>query len=188
MQTEVKFWLICVFIIGLMVFGCTNSDDDGANRRAEQEIAQRLQKAGVTLFTPSPPVANYVHAVRTGNLIFLAGHGPRRADGSLVQGKVGRDLSLEEGRQAARLTAIALLSSLKEEIGDLNRVRRIVRVFGMVNATEDFVDHPQVINGCSDLFVEIFGESGKHARAAVGMASLPMNIPVEIEMVVEVDQ
>jgi enamine deaminase RidA (YjgF/YER057c/UK114 family) len=104
-----------------------------------------------------------------------------------VTGKLGRDLTIEEGYEAARLTGIALLSSLKMEIGDLGRVRRIVKVFGMVNADPSFTDQPKVINGCSDLLVEIFGERGRHARAAVGMASLPVGIAVEIEMVVEVE-
>jgi len=148
----------------------------------------RLADLGIELYTPPPPVANYVKAVRTGNLVFLAGHGPTRLDGSgYVTGQVGTDLSVEEGYEAARLVAIALLSSLKAEIGDLSRVQRVVRVFGMVNAPPGFGEQPEVINGASDLLVEVFGERGKHARAAVGMGSLPRNIAVEIEMVVEVE-
>lgn len=151
-------------------------------------VEARLAELGITLPTPARPVANYVQAVTTGDLVFLAGHGPLEPDGGYVTGKVGRDLTLEQGREAARLTAIALLASLKQEIGDLDRVRRIVRVFGMVNADPSFTQHPQVINGASDLLVEVFGEErGKHARAAVGMASLPIGIAVEIEMVVEVE-
>ncbi|MCG8503557.1 MAG: RidA family protein [Sphingomonadales bacterium] len=148
---------------------------------------QKLAELGIELPELGPPVANYVRAVRTGNLVFLAGHGPVDADGSFVTGTVGADLTQEEGYAAARLTGIRLLASLKAEIGDLDRVVRIVRVFGMVNAVPGFGNQPEVINGASDLFVEVFGEArGKHARAAVGMVSLPRNIAVEIEMVVEV--
>lgn len=150
------------------------------------DIEQKLQEMGVTLYEMPAPTANYVRAVRSGNLIFLAGHGPMKPDGENVTGKLGKDLSIEEGKEAARYTAIALLSSLKEEIGDLDQISRIVKVHGMVNSTPDFTDHSQVINGFSDFMVELFGESGKHARAAVGMGSLPGNIAVEIEMVVEV--
>ncbi len=147
----------------------------------------RLRALGIELGDPEPPVANYVHAVTTGNLVFLAGHGPTQADGSFLTGTVGADLTIEEGYAAARLTAIGLLTSLKKEIGDLGRVRRIVRVFGMVKAVDGFGQQPEVINGASDLLVEIFGDRGRHARAAVGMATLPRGIPVEIEMVVEID-
>ncbi len=147
----------------------------------------RLRSLGIELGAPAAPVANYVHAVTTGNLVFLAGHGPTRADGMFVTGRVGSDLSIEQGYEAARLTAVALLASLKQEIGDLGRVRRIVRLFGMVNAVEGFGQQPEVINGASDFLIEVFGDRGRHARAAVGMGSLPRNIPVEIEMVVEID-
>ena len=137
------------------------------------------------MITPTAPIANYVKAVRVGNLVYLSGHGPDKPDGSLVTGKVGSDLTLEQAKDAARLTAISLLSTLKAEIGNLNKVKRIVKVLGMVNAVPAFEQHPQVINGCSDLMVEVFGENGKHARSAVGMGSLPKNIAVEIEMIVE---
>ncbi len=148
----------------------------------------RLAELGIELYVPPPPVANYVKAVHTGNLVFLAGHGPTKLDGSgYLTGQVGTDLTIEEGYDAARLVGIALLSSLKAEIGDLARVKRIVRVFGMVNAPPGFGEQPEVINGASDLLVEVFGERGKHARAAVGMVSLPRNIAVEIEMVVEIE-
>ena len=149
----------------------------------------RLAELGVQLYEPTAPVANYVHAVSSGALVFLAGHGPTLPGGGWVTGKVGPggDLTVEEGYEAARLTAVALLSSLKAEIGDLRRVRRVVRVFGMVNATPGFGQQPEVINGASDLLVQVFGERGRHARAAVGMASLPRNIAVEIEMVVEIE-
>ena len=148
-------------------------------------IEQKLTKMGVALYELPAPTANYVRAVRSGNLIFLAGHGPMKPDGTNVTGKLGRDLSVAEGQQAARYAAIALLSALKEEI-DLDQVQRIVKVYGMVNCTSDFIDHSQVVNGCSDFIAEVFGEVGKHARAAVGMNSLPGNIAVEIEMIVEV--
>jgi enamine deaminase RidA (YjgF/YER057c/UK114 family) len=151
------------------------------------DVEQRLKELGVTLHTPDRPLANYVHAVRTGNLVFLAGHGPRKPEGGMVIGKVGREIDLEQGKEAARLVAINLLSSLKAEIGDLNKVKRIVKVLGMVNADPSFTNHPEVINGCSDLLVAIFGDRGRHARSAVGMGSLPRNIPVEIEMIVEVE-
>lgn len=151
-----------------------------------QEPEQKLQELGVTLYEPIKPIANYVTAVRTGNLVWLSGHGPVKPEGGLMEGKVGLDLSIEEGQQAARYTAVALLTSLKAEIGDLNKVKRIIKVTGMVNCPTDFADQPKVINGCSDLLVGIFGERGKHARAAVGMGSLPGNIPVEIDMVVEI--
>ena len=147
---------------------------------------QKLTEMGVTLYELPAPTANYVRAVRTGNLVFLAGHGPMQPDGTNVTGKLGEDLSVAEGQRAARYTAIALLSALKEEIGDLDQVQRIVKVHGMVNCTPDFTDHSQVMNGCSDFMAEVFGEAGKHARAAVGMNSLPGNIAVEIEMIVEV--
>lgn len=148
---------------------------------------QRLKELGIELFTPTKPMGNYVKAVRTGNLIFLAGHGPTFADNTNITGKVGKDLTLEQGAAAARQTGIALLSTLKGEVGDLKKVKRIVKVLGMVNCTENFTDQPKVMNGFSDLMVQVFGERGKHARSAVGMYVLPSNIAVEIEMVVEVE-
>ena len=147
---------------------------------------ERLARLGIELPAAPDPVANYVNGVRTGNLIFLAGKGPRRADGTEISGKLGADLSIEQGYEAARLTAINQLAVLKEMIGDLGRVVRIVKVLGMVNSDPSFVDQPAVINGFSDLMVDVFGERGRHARAAVGMASLPRGQAVEIEMIVEV--
>ncbi len=149
---------------------------------------QRLTDLGIQLYVPDPPAGNYVPAVPAGRLVFLSGHGPRKPEGGFVVGKVGRDLNLEQAQEAARLTTIGLLSSLKSEIGELSRVRRVVKVLGMVNADESFADHPKVINGCSDLLVSVFGDRGRHARSAVGMGSLPFNIPVEIEMIVEVEE
>ncbi|MHB1191876.1 MAG: RidA family protein [Longimicrobiales bacterium] len=147
---------------------------------------ERLARLGIELPPAPDPVANYVNGVRTGNLIFLAGKGPRRADGTEISGKLGADLSIEQGYEAARLTAINQLAVLKGMIGDLDRVVRIVKVLGMVNSDPAFTDQPAVINGFSDLMVEVFGERGRHARAAVGMASLPRGQAVEIEMIVEV--
>ena len=163
-------------------------DEDGRPvDAAPSPPEKKLAELGIELPKPPPPVANYVRAVRTGNLVFLAGHGPLKPEGGYVTGKLGKDLDVEEGYEAARLTAIALLASLRAEIGSLDRVRRIVRVEGMVNSTPDFTDQSKVINGCSDFLVEVFGAArGKHARAAVGMASLPIGLAVEIHMVVEI--
>jgi enamine deaminase RidA (YjgF/YER057c/UK114 family) len=156
---------------------------------AQQKIDydKKLKDLGIELFAPSKPMANYVKAVRTGNLIYLAGHGPTKADGTNITGKVGADLTAEQGYEAARQTGISILSTLKGELGDLNKVKRVVKVLGMVNCTNNFTDQPKVINGFSDLMVAVFGEKGKHARSAVGMNSLPNNIAVEIEIIVEVE-
>ena len=157
-----------------------------ATSTAPDDVEARLKQLGISLPEAPKPVANYVQAVRTGNLVFLAGAGPRKADGSYMSGRVGADMSLEQGYQAARQAGITLLANLKTEIGDLNKVKRIVKVLGMVNADPSFTQHPKVINGFSDLMVQVFGDRGKHARSAVGMGSLPFNIPVEIDVVVEV--
>lgn len=148
-------------------------------------IAARLKELGIEIPPQRGPAANYVPAVTAGDLVFVSGHGPYRNDGSLITGKVGQDLSVEEGYAAARATILACLSSLQAEAGSLDRVKRVVKLLGMVNCDAGFTRHPQVINGASDLLVEIFGEAGRHARSAVGMQSLPMNIAVEIEMVVQ---
>ncbi len=147
----------------------------------------RLAARGLSLPQVSAPIANYVPAVRSGNLVFLAGHIPRDAAGKVITGKVGRDATPEQANAAAQATALALLATLKQEIGELGRVKRVVRVGGFVNAVDTFTAQPQVMNGCSDLLVAVFGERGKHARAALGVASLPAGAVVEIEMVVEVD-
>ncbi|MDA8889300.1 RidA family protein [Cyclobacteriaceae bacterium] len=152
----------------------------------DYEIDARLLELGITLNEPSQPVGNYINSVRTGNLIYMAGLGPLGPNG-YITGKLGQDLSIAEGYDAARYTAISQLTALKAEIGDLNKVKRIVKVFGMVNSTPTFTQQPAVINGFSDLMVAIFGDRGRHARAAVGMVALPMNICVEIEMIVEVE-
>jgi enamine deaminase RidA (YjgF/YER057c/UK114 family) len=148
----------------------------------------RIKELGLTLPQPPKPLGNYVPGVRAGNLLFLSGHGPVRVDGvPATRGKVGRDLSIEDGYKVARDVGINLLASAKTLLGSLDRVKRVVKVLGMVNSAEGFGDQPKVINGCSDLLVEVFGESGRHARSAVGMAELPMGIPVEIEMILEVE-
>ena len=152
-----------------------------------QDAEAKLKELNIVLPVIGKPIANYVHLVRTGNLLFLAGKGPSNAEGVYTTGKVGKDLTLEQGKEAARLTAINQLAVLKAELGSLNKVKRIVKVLGMVNCEADFKDHPKVINGFSDLMVEIFGEKGKHARSAVGMSSLPLNMAVEIELIVEVE-
>lgn len=154
----------------------------------EYDIEERLKELNISLPELGQPVANYVHAVRTGNLVFLAGKGPRDANGNSIQGKVGIDLTVEEGYEAAKTVGVLQLAALQQEIGDLNKVVRIVKVLGMVNAENDFTNHPEVINGYSDLMVAVFGDRGKHARAAVGMGSLPRNIACEIEMIVEVQE
>jgi enamine deaminase RidA (YjgF/YER057c/UK114 family) len=142
---------------------------------------KKLKELKIDLAAPSPPVANYVNAVQTGNLLFLAGKGP-----GAVRGKLGREFNIEQGYKHAREVGLALLAVMKAELGSLDRVKRVVKVLGMVNGMPEFTDQPKVINGCSDLFVEVFGERGKHARSAVGMGSLPNGIPVEIECIVEV--
>ena len=147
----------------------------------------KLNELGIELPESPSPVANYVPAVRTGNLLYLSGVGPAaRPDGTTPNGKVGVDLTPEEGYEAARLTGINILARLKAELGSLDRVNRVVKLLSMVNCTTDFGDQPAVANGCSDLMVEVFGDKGRHARSAVGMGSLPNQIPVEIEMIVEV--
>lgn len=148
---------------------------------------KKLKELGIELLAPSKPIANYVKAVRTGNLLYLSGHGPSRSDGTTITGKVGADMTVEQGYEAAKQTGISLLSTLKAELGDLNKVKRIVKVLGMVNCTDTFADQPKVINGFSDLMVAVFGEKGKHARSAVGMNSLPGNMTVEIEIIVELE-
>jgi len=144
-------------------------------------IDTRLDELGITLPPVPDPAGNYVHAVRTGDLLHLAGKGPRNSTG-----KVGTDVTVEQAYEAARETGLTLLAVMRQELGTLDRVARIVKVFGMVNAAPDFGQQPAVINGCSDLFVEVFGDAGRHARSAVGMGSLPSQITVEIECIVEV--
>ncbi len=148
----------------------------------------RLKALNIELPVVKAPIANYVQAVRTGNLLYLSGTGPSDANGNAITGKVGRDLTVEEGQKAARSVAIAQIAVLKKELGDLSRVKRIVKVFGMVQCIDTFTEQPKVINGFSDLMVEVFGEKGKHARSAVGMSALPRNIAVEVELIVELEE
>jgi enamine deaminase RidA (YjgF/YER057c/UK114 family) len=158
-----------------------------AGSSSAQDAEQRLKEKGIVLNPPSKPVANYVNAVRVGNLLYLAGKGPKNADGSDITGKLGKDLTIQQGYEAARTVAIQHLAVIKAELGSLNKVKRIIKVLGMVNCESNFTDQPKVINGYSDVMVEIFGEKGKHARSAVGMYALPNNIAVEVEVIVEVE-
>ena len=148
---------------------------------------QSLVDLGIVLPSAPSPAANYVNCVRVGNLLFLAGKGPSRPDGTLMKGKLGRDLPVDSGYLASRLTAISHIAVLKTELGDLSKVKRIVKVLGMINCVETFYDQSKVMNGYSDLMVAVFGEKGKHARSSVGMCSLPQNIAVEVEIVVEIE-
>jgi enamine deaminase RidA (YjgF/YER057c/UK114 family) len=186
--------LTTIAICALLFFACEKPNDNAqaspspepAADLYDYDVEERIASIGIVLSEPTPPVANYVNTVRTGNLVFMAGKGPSLPEGGYITGKVGVDLTVEEGYAAARLAAAAQLSALKAEIGDLNKVVRIVKVLGMVNAAPDFENQPEVINGFSDVMVEVFGDRGKHARAAVGMASLPRGICVEVEFIVEV--
>jgi len=152
-----------------------------------QTPEEKLLQMGITLPPAPNPAANYVNAVRTGNLLFLAGKGPTTSEGKLITGKVGTDLTIEQAYEAARSVAINQMAVLKHELGDLSKVKRIVKVLGMINSSPEFTDHSKVMNGYSDMMVAVFGESGKHARSSVGMYSLPFNIAVEVEMIVEVE-
>ncbi|WP_234734414.1 RidA family protein [Tellurirhabdus bombi] len=168
----------CLFLFCLLVF---------VNSVQAQDFEKKLKELNVELAKPTPSLANYVKAVRTGNLVFLSGHVSSRADGSGIKGKLGKDLTAEQGYEAAKLCAVGLLSSLKAEIGDLGKVKRVVKVLGMVNSAPEFTDQPKVVNGCSDLLVALFGDKGKHARSAVGVTALPAGFAVEVEMIVEVE-
>lgn len=147
----------------------------------------RLKELHIELSTPVQPIANYVTHVQSGNLLYLSGHAFCGAPSAVDIGKLGRDLTTEQGYQAARNAGVCVLATIKAALGELSRVKRIVRVLGMVNSTDDFTDHPKVINGFSDLMVEVFGEKGKHVRSAVGMGSLPGGIAVEIEVTLEIE-
>jgi enamine deaminase RidA (YjgF/YER057c/UK114 family) len=164
----------------LPIAGLTRADAAATTPEA------RLAALGLSLPTPAPVVANYVPAVRSGNLVFLAGQIPRSADGKVITGKVPATLSEEQAQAAARTCGLQLLAALKAEIGDLGKVRRIVRVGGFIQSTDAFTQQPKVLNGCSDLLVAVFGERGRHARAAVGVNALPAGAVVEVEMIVEV--
>ncbi|HXQ68495.1 MAG TPA: RidA family protein [Alphaproteobacteria bacterium] len=151
------------------------------------KIEGRLKELGIALPKVGSAMGTYVHAKRVGDLLYLSGKGPLYPDGKMPKGKLGAGMSVEEGYRHARQVGLVLISAMKEALGgELDRVTDVIKVLGMVNAAADFEDHPKVINGCSDLFVEVFGERGRHARSAVGMSSLPAGIPVEIEVIVAV--
>ena len=199
MNTTLKsmlFWTVLI-VVAVAIWNVSSRFE----RSASEEVAAaqpaaapgaavdpeaKLKELGITLPTPGAPVANYVNAVQTGNLLFLAGKGPLQQDGKDVVGRLGKDMTVDQGYQAARSVAIAHLAVLKKELGDLKRVTRIVKVLGMVNSDPAFTQQPAVINGYSDLMVAVFGDKGKHARSAVGMATLPSGIPVEVEVIVEI--
>jgi enamine deaminase RidA (YjgF/YER057c/UK114 family) len=158
-----------------------------ADQPGGSDYDKRLKELGLELPAQSKPVAVYVPAVITGNLLYTSGHIPRTADGKFLQGRVGADMTVQQGAEAARTVGLAILTTVRESLGSLNRVVRLVKVLGMVNCTPDFKDQPMVINGFSDLMVQLFGEqAGKGARSAVGMGSLPGNVPVEIEAIFEI--
>lgn len=185
-----KFSLL--FLITAALLSCNPKQEDAAKKEMDAaadtvNIEARLKELNIQLVEPSVPTANFVKTVRVGNLVYTSGHGPDRAEGGPVTGRVGDDLTLEQGQEAARLTGVALLSSLKKEIGDLGKVKRIVKVLGMVQSTPEFKDQPKVMNAFSDMMVAVFGQKGKHARSAVGMSALPGNIAIEIEIIVEVE-
>ena len=166
-----------------LVIGCISAKKDiDANFDPET----KLKELGIELITPSNPVANYVNTVQSGNLLYISGKGPLKNDGEYIKGKLGYDLTIDQGYEAARVTGINLISTIKSAIGDLKNVKQIIRVNGMVNSASNFTDQPKVINGCSDLLVEVFGDRGKHTRVALGMNSLPMNIAVEIDIILEI--
>lgn len=148
---------------------------------------ERLKQLGLELPGPTTPLANYVPFVMANGFLYLSGQGPRRSDGSLSTGKVGATVSTEQAYLDAQLTGLNLLATAHHALGDLGRIRRVVKLLGMVNAVPDYTDHPKVINGCSDLFVNVLGEAGRHARSAVGMGSLPGMMSVEIEAILQVD-
>tara|TARA_B100001029_G_C15058427_1_gene456303 strand:+ start:179 stop:760 length:582 start_codon:yes stop_codon:yes gene_type:complete len=179
MKMKNIFYLVLIFIIGCVP--AKKSLD------SNYDPESKLKELGIELIIPSDPVANYVNTVRSGNLLFISGKGPLKNDGEYIKGKLGYDLSIDEGYEAARATAINLISTIKSAVGDLKNVKKIVRVNGMVNSASNFTDQPKVINGCSDLLVEVFGDRGKHTRVALGMNSLPMNIAVEIDLIIEVE-
>lgn len=187
------FWATLI-VVGLGIYTLASRFEEmeaqqggGGAVLAAVDPEAKLRELNITLPEPAAPIANYVNVVRTGNLLFLAGKGPLQKDGKDVIGRLGKDMSIDEAYQAARSVAIAHLAVLKHELGDLKRVRRIVKVLGMVNSDPAFTQQPAVVNGYSDLMVAVFGERGKHARSAVGMATLPNGIPVEVEVIVEID-
>jgi enamine deaminase RidA (YjgF/YER057c/UK114 family) len=180
MKKQIKYFLF-ILSASVLLFNSANAQSVITSPEA------RIKELGIKLRTPGPASANFLGAVRVGNLVYLSGQGPLKEDGTFMIGKVGKEFSFEEAKYAARLTGISLLEALKAEVGNLSNVKRIVKVLGMVQCTPEFKDQPKVINAFSDLMVAVFGEKGKHARSAVGMSALPANWATEIEMVVEVE-
>jgi len=186
----------CLFLV-LFLIGCSPNDKEAIDYYVfntplyDYDVEEKIKSLNIELPVLGKPIANYVPTVRFSEgkntmLVYVSGTGPRKKDGEYVTGRLGEDMTIEEGYNAARLVGINILASLKKEVGDLNKVKRFVKVIGMVNSTADFYEQPAVINGFSDFIVDVFGERGKHARSAVGMVSLPSKIPVEVEVVVEV--
>ena len=189
---KIKYLFLILFLVN-----CTSNDRAAVDYSLmnkplyDYDVEEKIKQLNIELPKPGEPIANYVPTVRfseTKNsmLVYVSGTGPRKENGDYLTGRLGDDMTIEEGYDAAKLTGINILASLKKEIGDLNKIKRFVKVIGMVNSTADFYQQPAVINGFSDFIVEVFGDRGKHARSAVGMVSLPSNIAVEIEVVVEV--
>ena len=189
---KIKYLFLILFLVN-----CTSNDRGAVDYSLmnkplyDYDVEEKIKQLNIELPIPGEPIANYVPTVRfseTKNsmLVYVSGTGPRKENGDYLTGRLGDDMTIEEGYDAAKLTGINILASLKKEIGDLNKIKRFVKVIGMVNSTADFYQQPAVINGFSDFIVEVFGDRGKHARSAVGMVSLPSNIAVEIEVVVEV--
>ena len=147
----------------------------------------RLAELRLELPPASKPVATYVTALRVGGMLYVSGHGPLRSDGTMITGRLGDELDVPAGMAAARQTGLAILATVRSHLGSLDQVARLIKSLGMVNCTPDFGDQPKVINGFSDMMVELYGENGRHARSAVGMQQLPNNIPVEVEMILEVE-
>ena len=189
---KIKYLFLILFLVN-----CSSNDRAAVDYSVmnkplyDYDVEEKIKQLNIELPIPGEPIANYVPTVRfseTKNsmLVYVSGTGPRKENGDYLTGRLGDDMTIEEGYDAAKLTGINILASLKKEIGDLNKIKRFVKVIGMVNSTADFYQQPAVINGFSDFIVEVFGDRGMHARAAVGMGSLPSNIAVEIEVVVEV--
>jgi len=189
---KIKYLFLILFLVN-----CSSNDRAAVDYSVmnkplyDYDVEEKIKQLNIELPTPGEPIANYVPTLRfseTKNsmLVYVSGTGPRKENGDYLTGRLGDDMTIEEGYDAAKLAGINILASLKKEIGDLNKIKRFVKVIGMVNSTADFYQQPAVINGFSDFIVEVFGDRGKHARSAVGMVSLPSNIAVEIEVVVEV--
>jgi len=181
--------IIFLFLITLTACNSVEQKEQTSENLYNYDIEQRLDSLGITLHEPTLPKGiKIVLSTKVNNLLYLSGNGPIKTDGSRITGKVGTDLTVEEGYEAAKLTAIRHLSILKKELGDLNKVVRIIKVLGMVNADSSFTQQPAVINGYSETMVAVFGERGMHARSAVGMASLPFNLACEVEAIVQVQE